>query len=57
MWGGVVLDPFNGTGTTGAAALKASRKYIGIDMSKKYISMAEKRLDKIASQYNLFDMI
>ena len=31
-----VLDPFNGAGTTGVACNELGRKYIGIEMSKKY---------------------
>ena len=53
--GGVVLDPFSGTGTTGSASLKAGRRYIGIDMNEEYITMSEKRLQRIADQSNLFD--
>lgn len=53
--GGVVLDPFNGTGTTGVVAIKASRKYVGIDLSKKYIEMSTRRLERESAQYNLFD--
>ena len=52
--GGIVLDPFNGTGTTGVVAVKASRKYIGIDLSKKYIDMSERRLQQETAQYSLF---
>lgn len=53
--GGVVLDPFNGTGTTGVVALDSSRKYIGIDLSKDYISMSAERLGKISAQYTLWE--
>ena len=55
--GGVVIDPFNGTGTTGVVALKHGRKYIGIDMSKQYIDMATKRIDCETAQVNLMDII
>lgn len=41
--GGVVLDPFSGTGTTGMVALRHGRGYIGIDLSPKYGKMSEKR--------------
>ena len=40
----IVLDPFMGSGTTGIAALKSNRKYIGFETSEKYIELAEKRL-------------
>lgn len=42
--GDLVLDPFNGTGTTGAVAKKLGRRYIGVEREKKYASAAEKRL-------------
>lgn len=42
--GGIVLDPFNGSGTTCVVAKKNNRKYIGIDLNPKYNEIAEKRL-------------
>jgi site-specific DNA-methyltransferase (adenine-specific) len=41
--GGIVLDPFCGTGTTLAVAMKLGRKSIGIDLSEEYLSLAEDR--------------
>ncbi len=41
----IILDPFNGSGTTGVASLLLNHKYIGIDISKKYLNMSIKRLD------------
>lgn len=35
--GGIVLDPFTGSGTTGVVAKKMRRRFIGIELSKKYI--------------------
>ena len=55
--GGLILDPFSGTGTTGACSLHLGRKYIGIDLSKKYVSMSERRLQRIADQSTLFDLM
>ena len=55
--GGVILDPFNGTGTTGVVALNNGRKYIGIDLNKDYIEMSERRITKETAQYSLFDMM
>jgi DNA modification methylase len=40
----IVLDPFNGTGTTCLAAKKHGRRYIGIDMDPAYCKYAEDRL-------------
>jgi len=42
--GDVVLDPFNGVGTTTAVAKRLSRHYIGIDVSEEYCRKAEHRL-------------
>ena len=44
----IILDPFFGTGTTGVAAKKFGRNYIGIEREQNYINAAEKRL---ADQY------
>jgi len=38
--GGTVLDPFSGSGTTGLAAQRTGRKYIGIDLSCEYIELS-----------------
>ena len=45
--GGVVLDPFFGSGTTGAAAKRLRRSYIGIDINPRYIEKAEERISKV----------
>lgn len=37
--GGTVLDPFNGTGTTGQAAQQLGRRYVGIDISAEYLQL------------------
>jgi site-specific DNA-methyltransferase (adenine-specific) len=41
--GDIVLDPFNGSGTTGLAAIANNRKYIGIDTEKSYLDLSIKR--------------
>ena len=46
--GGVVLDPFLGSGTTALVAKRLQRHYIGIDCAQKYCEMARKRLDKVS---------
>lgn len=38
--GGTVLDPFSGSGTTGLAATKHGRKYVGIDLSADYLDLS-----------------
>ncbi|MGB9593670.1 MAG: DNA-methyltransferase [Anaerolineae bacterium] len=42
--GDVVLDPFNGAGTTTAVAQRLGRKFVGIDISPEYCAVAKKRL-------------
>ena len=42
--GDVILDPFFGSGTTGAVAKKLGRSFIGIERDKKYIKVAQKRI-------------
>lgn len=41
--GGTVLDPFSGSGTTGAAARQLCRKYVGIDLNPAYHDLAKDR--------------
>ncbi|EQB64289.1 MAG: DNA methylase N-4/N-6 protein [candidate division Zixibacteria bacterium RBG-1] len=50
----VILDPFNGVGTTTAVAKRLSRKYIGVDISKEYCAKAESRLKKTVVNTTLF---
>jgi site-specific DNA-methyltransferase (adenine-specific)/modification methylase len=45
--GDVILDPFFGSGTTGAVAKKLKRHYIGIEMDPYYIAVAQQRLADI----------
>ena len=48
--GGTVLDPFFGSGTTGAAAKRLGREYIGIDINARYCEKAWQRIAGIAPQ-------
>jgi hypothetical protein len=41
------LDPFFGSGTTGAVAKKLKRRFIGIERSPQYVSVAQNRIDAI----------
>jgi len=45
--GDVVLDPFFGTGTTGAVAKKLHRRWIGVERDEEYVRVAHERIDGI----------
>src|SRR5262249_22470618 len=45
--GDLVIDPFNGTGTTGAVAKRLGRSYIGFERDKTYAKAAEARIAKV----------
>ena len=45
--GDVVLDPFFGTGTSGAVAKKLHRRWIGIEREERYIRLAQERIDAV----------
>jgi len=42
--GDLVVDPFNGSGTTGVVAVAAGRRYVGIDLSAEYLDLTARRL-------------
>lgn len=48
--GGLVLDPFNGSGTTAAAAFQLGRAYCGIDISDEYVKNTQLRIEDLAKQ-------
>jgi DNA modification methylase len=51
---GVVLDPFGGSGTTGAVAVKYDRKAVLIELNPQYIKLAQKRVEREVSRRGLF---
>jgi DNA modification methylase len=53
----IVLDPFFGTGTTGAVAKKLKRNFIGIEKESEYIALAKKRIDEIKEFFPESDWI
>ena len=50
-----ILDPFMGSGTTGVAALKLGRKFIGIEIEPKYFDIACRRIEEAWKQPRLFE--
>jgi DNA modification methylase len=55
--GDIVLDPFFGTGTTGAVAKKLKRNFIGIEKESEYIELAKKRINAIKILFSEADWI
>lgn len=51
---GIIYDPFMGTGTTAEVAIRSNRRFIGSEMSKKSVDIANNRLSPYLTQTNLF---
>ena len=49
-----ILDPFMGSGTTGVAAVKLGRKFIGVEIEERYFSIACRRISEALKQPDLF---
>lgn len=49
-----ILDPFMGSGTTGVACMNLGRKFIGIEIEKKYFDIACERIEQAQKQQRLF---
>lgn len=54
--GGIVLDPFMGSGTTGLVAKQQNKNYIGFEMNNDYCDIANKRINDQEAQINLFKL-
>ena len=48
--GGVILDPFMGSGSTGVAALELGYRFIGIEQDQHYFDIAATRLASVATE-------
>ena len=48
--GGVALDPFMGSGSTGVACVKTGRKFIGMELDPGYFEMAKRRIEEAQAQ-------
>ena len=51
--GNIVLDPFMGSGTTGEAALKLKRRFIGIEVDKEHYSRTKQTIIKTKKNLKL----
>ena len=49
--GEVILDPFMGSGQAAIAAIKTNRHYVGYDISKEYVKLAERRIKEFLAEY------
>lgn len=54
--GGMVLDPFSGSGTTGLVALRHGRRFVGIELNPQYVKMAQQRIINDAPLLNAQEM-
>lgn len=52
--GDVVLDPFTGSSTTGLATIRHGRKFIGIDIERKYLDLSVQRFKQLIKQPQIF---
>ena len=51
---GTILDPYMGSGTTGVACANLGRKFIGIEIERKYFDIACERIDNAYRQKRMF---
>jgi DNA modification methylase len=51
--GGIVLDPFMGSGTTACVAIKNNRRYVGIELNQDYIEIANRRIAMVEAEVRL----
>jgi site-specific DNA-methyltransferase (adenine-specific) len=52
--GGIVLDPFAGSGTTGVACVEGGRRFVGIEIEPRFFDIACERLQAAQAQERLF---
>ena len=50
--GGLICDPFCGSGTVGVVALRHGRRFLGIELNPKYVTMAEERIRDDCPMFN-----
>lgn len=54
--GGIVLDPFCGSGSTGVAAMDSGYRFVGVDLTPNYAALARRRIADAAAQGSLFEV-
>ena len=52
--GGIIYDPFMGTGTTAIAAINSNRNFIGSEMSEEYIKICNNNINPLLQRIKLF---
>ena len=55
--GGTVLDPFNGSGSTGCAAVALGHEYIGCELDANYVEISKRRIEEYNKSENNFDAL
>ena len=45
--GSTILDPFNGSGSTGVACLNTNRKFVGVERDLEYFNIAKDRMENV----------
>lgn len=55
--GGIVLEPFAGSGSTCIAAKQEKMNYIGMEIDQQYVGIAEARIKSAVVEYDIFDFI
>ena len=52
--GGILLDPFMGSGTSGVACVQTGRRFVGVEIDESYFRIAQKRIAEAQSAHPLF---
>lgn len=52
--GGLILDPFMGSGSTGVAAVEEGFRFVGVDLEARHVEIAERRMKHATRQPGLF---
>jgi site-specific DNA-methyltransferase (adenine-specific) len=51
--GELILDPFAGSGSTGVAAVRQGRRFLGWEMNREYVAVARKRISLAREQLEM----